>query len=164
MYISGSPEQIDRVSLNPLKVSIVRQGKNKHVFRESHIFPGLVVFWYFLRKKWNIENCCVLNCYLAVNCPKLTFQPILALFQRGSTSTTGIKLPPTPHQFSPCRIWFIFHLNQLQRRIRDFLQKMTILCLATENFHNGVSYMSHYIFFWQKGVAPTYPPTQYATG
>ena len=45
VYIQGSSDQeIDRVPLTPLKVSTVWQGENKLFFRESHIFPGLVVF------------------------------------------------------------------------------------------------------------------------
>ena len=38
----------------------------------------------------------VLNCYLAVNCPKPTPSPISALFQRGRPLLQGVK-PPTPN-------------------------------------------------------------------
>ena len=51
----------------------------------------------------------VLNCYLAVNCPKPTPSPILALFQRGSTTAPGGSNPPTPsRQFLP---WLKYRPN-----------------------------------------------------
>ena len=69
--------------------------KIKLFSREGQIFPGGSNFDIF-PWKCKISKITVLNCcYLAVNCPKPTPSPILALFQRGRPLIKGEGRPPS---------------------------------------------------------------------
>ena len=63
--------------------------------REGQIFPGGRIFIFFPEiVKYRIYY--VLNCYLAINCPKPTPQPHFGTFPKGvDHCSRGVK-PPTP--------------------------------------------------------------------
>ena len=77
------------------------------------IFPENVIYRKLL--------ICVLNCYLAVICAKLTPSPILTLFQRGSTTAPGGQTLQPP---LICALeWVILATNMEMRKLTGFSRK-----------------------------------------
>ena len=95
MYIQGSSDQeINRVPLTPLKVRPYGRVKNELFQGESH-FSRFGCILIFSPEKVKYRKALFAKLLFSCIVQNWLSNPILALFQRGSTTATGVHTPPT---------------------------------------------------------------------
>ena len=82
--IDRTQKQINKIERKQIREKSLRKQNRGKAFYLNMFIPENVKYRKLLLR--------VLNCYLAVNCPKPTTSPILTLFQRGSTVVSGDPL------------------------------------------------------------------------